>query len=194
MESEPVETRLPVGRRLRPGSRGSAARGVRGTRRIATFTLLLGLVMLSASVAPSVIARAPGNDKFGHATTVGSLPFHKVENTRSAHTQESDPTPSCQFAGQTVWFTLTPESETSIQADTDGSTYDTVLAIYGQTGSGVDGLVEVDCNDDVNVDNRVSEIEFVAKANTTYYLMVGTCCRRTSKEEGRLEFNLDLAK
>jgi len=98
-----------------------------------------------------------------------------------------------------VWFKLRRGSETSITADTRGSTaegndYDMVLAVYERRGSGVDGLVEVDCNDDVNADNRVSEIEFVAKANTMYYLMVGTCCRRTSKEEGRLEFNLDLAK
>src|SRR5215212_10602428 len=57
------------------------------TRRVSAITLLLGLVTLSASVAPVAIARAPGNDTFGHAAKSGSLPFHKSENTRSAHAQ-----------------------------------------------------------------------------------------------------------
>jgi hypothetical protein len=73
------------------------------TRLVAAITFLLGLVMLSASVAPPAIARAPRNDKFGNATKIGSLPYHKSQNTRNAKAQDSDPVPSCQSAlGYTV--------------------------------------------------------------------------------------------
>jgi len=146
---------------------------------VSAITLLLGLVMLSASVAPVAIARAPGNDTFGHAAQIGSLPFHKSENTRGAQAQDPDRVNSCKPVGPTVWFKLRRGSETSITADTRGSTaegndYDTVLAVYEQRGSGVDGLVEVDRNDD-DATSFQSKLTFTAKANTTYYLLVGTC-------------------
>jgi len=49
------------------------------TRLVAVITLLLGLVMLSAAVAPPAMARAPRNDRFGHAAKIGSFPYHKSE-------------------------------------------------------------------------------------------------------------------
>jgi hypothetical protein len=165
------------------------------TRLVVALTLLLGLTALSVPIAPSVVARAPGNDKFGNAKNIGSLPYHKSENTRKARTQDSDPVPSCQNAGRTVWFKLERESDTAIIADTIGSKndkvgdYDTVLVAYEQTGSGVGDLVEVACNDDIPLSHE-SQITFTANANTTYYLMVGSCCSRTDVTGGDLELNV----
>ena len=82
------------------------------TRLVVALTLLLGLTALSVPVAPSVVARAPSNDKFGNALKIGSLPYHKSENTRKAKSQESDPVPSCQGLGGTVWFKLKRVFET----------------------------------------------------------------------------------
>ena len=60
-----------------------------------------------------------------------------------------------------------------LSAAAGGNDYSTVLVVYEQRGSGVDGLVEVDCNDDAA--SFQSKLTFTAKANTTYYLLVGTC-------------------
>jgi hypothetical protein len=164
------------------------------TRLVAAIAVLLGLVMLSASVAPPAIARAPGNDKFSNATKIGSLPYHKSQNTRKARLQDSDPLPSCQTVGHTVWFKLKRGSDTAIVADTVGSTntdtgdYDTVLVAYEQTGSGTEGLVEVACNDD-SFSTHESEITFTANANTTYYVMVGSY---STTDGGDLKFNVRL--
>jgi len=164
------------------------------TRRVAAIAVLLGLAMLSAAVAPPAVARAPGNDKFGDALKIGSLPFHTSENTRQAKSQDSDPVPSCQGAGRTVWFKLKRGSDTTVTADTlgsnkNGDTYDTVLAAYEQTGFGAGGLVEVACSDDA-LPNSLSEIKFTANAGTTYYLMVGTCCGATNVPGGDLKLNV----
>ena len=106
----------------------------------------------------------------------GAAPCGRI--VQGAQAQDSNPVNSCKPVGRTVWFKLRRGSETSITADTRGSTaegndYDMVLAVYERRGSGVDGLVEVDCNDDAA--SFQSKLTFTAKANTTYYLLVGTC-------------------
>src|SRR5215211_8398284 len=99
----------------------------------------------------------------------GAAPCGRI--VQGAQAQDSNPVNSCKPVGRTVWFKLRRGSETSITADTRGSTaggndYSTVLAVYEQRGSGVDGLVEVDRNDD-DATSFQSKLSFTAKANTT---------------------------
>ena len=68
-----------------------------------------------------------------------------------------------------------------------------MLVAYEQKGKGVDGLVEVACSDDA-LPNNLSEITFVAEADTTYYLMVGTCCGATAVPGGDLKLNVEKLK
>jgi hypothetical protein len=74
-------------------------------------------------------------------------------------------------------------------ADTIGSDFDTVLVAFEQTGSGIEGLNEVDCSDDDFSSQSV--VTFTASANTTYYFMAGSCCSRTGVDGGHLVFNVD---
>ena len=62
-----------------------------------------------------------------------------------------------------------------------GSDFNTVLVVYEQTGSGVADLVEVVSNDDVTGPST-SRIQFTTKSNTTYYLMIGSCCSRDQSQ------------
>ena len=165
------------------------------TRIFAVITLLLSVVLVSASVAPPAVARAPKNDKFGNALKIGSLPYHHEQSTVRAKLQDSDPvlTNCPNEASHTVWYKLKPRNtDTAIDADTFGSGFDTVLAAFEQTGSGVVWLVQVACNDDTN--GVQSEVTFTANANTTYYFHIGTCCTRddSTAEGGNLEFNVRL--
>jgi hypothetical protein len=173
----------------------------RTTRLVVALTVLLGVVLASAAIAPPAIARAPGNDKFGKAAQIGDLfaqPYHKEENSDRAKSQSSDPgLTNCEnreAAGQTVWFKLTPDAAFNVTADTIGSDFDTVLALFEQQGSGTGGLVPRVCDDDIVVPtNQQSQVSFSVNANTTYYFMVGTCCTRTAGGSGHLVFNVKVS-
>jgi hypothetical protein len=73
--------------------------------------------------------------------------------------------------GKSVWFKWTPGvSRTGVLTQTVGSSFDTVLAIY--TGSSLETLTQVGCNNNRAVDNK-SRIKFNAVAGTTYYFQAG---------------------
>jgi hypothetical protein len=170
----------------------------RTTRLVVALTVLLGVVLASAAIAPPAIARGVKNDKFGKAAQIGDLfaqPYHKEENSDRAKSQSSDPgLTNCEnreAAGQTVWFKLTPDAAFNVTADTIGSDFDTVLVAFEQTGSGTGGLVQIACDDDIVVPtNQQSQVTIPVNANTTYYFMVGTCCLRTARSGGHLVFNV----
>ena len=72
------------------------------------------------------------------------------------------------FPLNSVWYKFTPTTTRSFRFDTCTASYDTVLAAY--TGSTVSTLTEVASNDDFC--DAGSQIEFVATAGTTYYVVV----------------------
>ena len=169
----------------------------RTTRLVVALTVLLGVGMAAASLAPPALARAPRNDKFGDALrirSIGSQDYHKEQNTHRAKAQASDPDLTCPTApgaGNTVWFKLTPKFAANVEANTFNSNFDTVLAAFEQTGSGLGGLRPIACNDDaVPHELFQSEVHIPVNDNTTYYFMVGSCCDRTTDlGGGQLEFN-----
>ncbi len=130
-----------------------------------------------------VSGAAPPNDSFSGATTVtpsSSGSYSVTEDTSGATTSGSDPalpstcTSSAADNGDanSVWFKYTPSANTTISADTIGSSYDTILSVW--SGTSTSNLSSVACNDDiVSGINRVSEIsDLTLSAGTTYYFMV----------------------
>jgi hypothetical protein len=127
----------------------------------------------------------PSNDDFANATAVPPLPplppppatatpvtLRAV--TDSATTEPNEPTAfSCDgmpvAVDNTVWYAFTPPSTMFMAADTFGSDYDTVLAVY--TGNVLGSLAQVACNDDV--EGPQSRVAFQANAGTTYRIQVG---------------------
>jgi hypothetical protein len=76
--------------------------------------------------------------------------------------------------GQTVWyrFQFGGSGSVGVQIDTLGSSFDTVLAVY--TGSAVNSLSPVACNDDDSAEGVLqSFLTFNAQAGVTYYVQVG---------------------
>ena len=140
----------------------------------------------------SLLSRAPGggpvpvsgNDDFANAWNAGSLNFVGMENTLGFTTEPGepltvapDPVPPefCistgpNYKGATAWFRFTATASGSAVIDTNGSSYDTVLAIY--TGSALDALTLVGCDDDSG-SGLQSEVNFTAVAGTTYYAQAG---------------------
>jgi PKD repeat protein len=143
----------------------------------------VGAMVVLALAAPNAALAQPPNDDFASATTITSLPFSTTEDTSQATWDPSDPS-SCASSGS-VWFAFTPSSNMQIDANTFGSSYDTVLSAWtGTQGS----LSLVACNDDFS--GLQSRIGFQASAGTTYYFLVAVCCGGGFNGGGNLEFSV----
>ena len=132
-------------------------------------------------IGPQATATPPigggENDNFADAFEIPSIPFEREQNTRGMTTEIGEPlspenclslTPF--FVGATVWYGFVPASAGMVVADTFGSSYDTVLAVY--TGDTLGSLSLVECNDD-RPGSFQSEIRFEGTAGTPYYFQIG---------------------
>jgi hypothetical protein len=116
---------------------------------------------------------APPNDRIASAISL-SAPGSATADTRGATTESGEPRPTCGVAGKTVWYTLTPSTSQSVTITTEGSSYDTILAVY--TGSSLGTLAERACNDqDPNLTSTpgTSKITLAVTAGQVYVIQVG---------------------
>lgn len=115
----------------------------------------------------------PGNDSFAAASTIslatGSL---QVTGTNVYATKESGEPRHAGFnGGHSVWWKWTAPVSGSVALSTEGSWFDTILAVY--TGSVVSGLSTIASNDEANPGvSSFSALTFNANAGTTYYFAV----------------------
>jgi hypothetical protein len=144
--------------------------------------LLLFAVLLPA-IGSLLFGQGPANDDFDSATQISGLPFEDLIDTSQATVAADDP--AAGEAGFTVWYAFAATSDTVVEANTFGSDYDTVLAVWvGSRGA----LALLDFDDDtVGLQSRV---RFNVTAGTTYYLMVGSYFDRPG---GDLAFFMDFA-
>jgi hypothetical protein len=125
------------------------------------------------------------NDNFANATVLAAVSGTISEDTSGATSQGTDPILACigQAPGgngvngslNTVWFKFVPTSNGTLEADTNGSSYDTTIGVF--TGS-AGALTQVPnaCNDDENpgviVVSQITGIPLTS--GTTYFIMVGS--------------------
>lgn len=116
------------------------------------------------------VASAPLNDDFANAEAIPSIPFTAGPfSTDGATVQGGEPSP-CGGIGKTVWYDFTPSVNMDLQADTFGSDYDTVLAVY--TGATLNTLTSIACNDDAP-EAFQSQLEFSATGGVAYHFQAG---------------------
>lgn len=137
-----------------------------------TFTVTADRV-LEAVFTTGACAAPPANDNFPGAT-IGN--GQQSVNTGGATVQSGEPTSfSCAGStvttGRTAWYTITPAATSQITLTTMGTSFDTVLAVY--TGSAVNGLSPLACNDDVSSGELTSQVQFTGQAGTSYRVQVG---------------------
>lgn len=137
-------------------------------RRVSRLLKIATVLVLIATAATPALA-APSNDTKRYATVITDLPYSTTQSVDGARAEGKQP--SCQGYSQTVWFKYTARGLETLQLDanTFGSSYDTVLA-------DLDGNKEVACDDDTN--GFQSQVIFEASAGHTYYFSVGVCCSR----------------
>lgn len=141
-----------------------------GDRRRIIAWFACTLVFFTSGASASASAVPPANDDFGSATAVGALPFQDAVETVDATMEPDEPGPPCSFgnAGNTVWYSFTPGSDTFVSADTLGTDFDSVVAVW--TGPSLGALELVGCNDDAL--SLSAQVAFLARAATTYYVQV----------------------
>lgn len=114
----------------------------------------------------------PANDNFANATPIATAIFSDVVDSFAATVEATDPVPTCspsgQALGKTVWWKFSSGAGGNVSANTSGSPYDTLIAVFtGSPGS----FVQTACNHGPTPGS--SQVSFTAAAATTYYYMVG---------------------
>jgi hypothetical protein len=113
------------------------------------------------------------NDDFGKAQPLGGyLPTAwQFGSNRFATQQVDEPDHAGDAGGSSVWFKWTAPLDGTVDVDTCGSGFDSVLAVY--TGSALGALTPVASNDDSSGScSPQSRVVFEAVANTTYRIAI----------------------
>lgn len=120
---------------------------------------------------------SPTNDNFSGATPITDPAAYSAPVDVSFATRElNEPAPSfCPTDGldpgmSSVWYQYTPASNANLFFDTIDSSYDTYLAVW--RGSSIDTLTLVGCNDDIETNNKDSDLLANLTSGTTYYIQI----------------------
>ena len=165
----------------------------KSNRRVTVLALGGVFVLLTASPA---FAGGRG-DNFNHPIPIQAvvgpkgIPYTDTHHTNNnATTQTNEPTPSCQSSfSRTFWYVFSPPITEFYFANTIGSNFDTVLALYTYDGSTFTPLA---CDDDSGAGhggaNGTSWMQTpTLTVGTLYYFQVASYAAHS----GYLVFNLN---
>ena len=116
---------------------------------------------------------ANGLDNINTPRRIVKLAHQNQATTATASTSGNDPMYPCGSGNQgshSVWYRFQSPDPVSVMADTFGSNYDTMLAVWTGTPG---NLTNVACNDDAE-GTLQSKAFFTAQANTNYYVEVAS--------------------
>lgn len=151
------------------------------------------------------------NDNFANAVVVETV-YRSAANTLTTNTtptggfagsnvgatkESGEPTHDAfgNAGGASIWYRWTAPSNMNVVVSTEGSSIDTVLAVY--TGSSVNGLSPVVRNDDRGTNSTIlrdktSLTNFPALSGVTYRIAIDGYALQTVAE-GSIQFNLNPA-
>lgn len=172
------------------GNSGGTSAGliVAGTSyRIATAgTTDFTLIGAESNLPGTVFVATGAADGTGTVNTVTGFAGTNVAATR----ETSEPVHATKGAGNTVWWTWTPTTQGTATITTDGSSFDTVVAVY--TGNSVGNLTVVAYNDDVGINTTSSKVSFSVRANQTYRIAVDGYSGGPDAPTGTIKLNVAL--
>jgi len=148
--------------------------------RLRSFTGLIGTATVAILLLGATPTAAAGSDDPRGATKFRDLPYSDTTNASLATDSPDDPSNFCRSdpPNNSVWYRFQPKSNGTVNIDTFGSDYDTVLAIYTSgPGQSAKNFTLVTCNDDFFTDfffSLQSQVQFNGQRNQTYFIMVDT--------------------
>jgi hypothetical protein len=93
-------------------------------------------------------------------------------STFGAISEPGEPTHCNVAGGASYWFSFVAEQTGDVRLDTEGSTFDTVLAVYTAIGPGFGNLQPVACDNNGGADGLDSKLTFTAQAGVTYLIAI----------------------
>jgi hypothetical protein len=122
------------------------------------------LTALQAIGAP--ITR-PTNNDFANAQVIAGDNSSTTGTNQNANKEANEPNHAGAPGGASVWYKWSPTGPGFSRITTQGSSFDTLLAVYTSNGTTLNLIVQ---NDDAG--SRTSAVEFNAVGGTTYYIAV----------------------
>lgn len=109
------------------------------------------------------------NDAFAAARALSGTADSDTGSNTLASSEAGEPAHDGTAATRSLWWTWTAPASGVLALDTNGSSFDTMLAVY--TGSALASLT-LQASDDDSGDGSQSKLEFVVAAGTTYRIAV----------------------
>ena len=134
----------------------------------------------------------PPNDNFANATVIQDVAGATTGNSTGATKELGEPvmlpTPPAGAGGKSVWYRWTSPVDGTATFDTEGSGFDTILAV--STGNSVGSLTRLSQNDDLAPgETTSSRVTFLVTAGVTYQLAVDGFDNGAGPESGLIELN-----
>ena len=139
--------------------------------RLPELTRTNNLARLSV-VIDAPCTNSPANDAFTNAMVISNRVETVFSSTSCATRELNEPTHPGTRATNSVWFRWRAPYSGNVVMTTEGSTLDTVIAVY--TGTSLANLASVANarNDDANSDLETSHVSFTVVSNTVYHVAV----------------------
>ncbi|MBM3832140.1 MAG: hypothetical protein FJ403_02460 [Verrucomicrobia bacterium] len=112
---------------------------------------------------------APSNDIFTNRVVLTGTNITVISHNLEATAQTGEPRHAGNPPAKSVWWSWTAPSAGRVSISTQGSDFDTVLAVY--SGAALTSLVEV-ASDDQSGINNTSKLAFNSAAGVTYHIAV----------------------
>jgi hypothetical protein len=122
----------------------------------------------AGSFAPS---GDPNDPSFVPAVAVRSYTSTQVFSSAGGTTSAGELLPCYGVGGASEWFGVVAEESGVMYVNTDGSSYDTVLAVYTYSPGG-SGLDLLGCDNNSGLDNRDSAVAVPVQAGQTNFIVI----------------------
>jgi hypothetical protein len=123
----------------------------------------------TSTPSPPVEVAVPDNDNFANARPIDGESGEEFGDNLGATPESGEPQHAGASPTRSVWFRWTAPSSGIYAFATEGSRFDTVLAVY--TGTAVSQLTRIAQDDDSGPTTR-SLMQFNAQAGTTYFIVL----------------------
>lgn len=120
----------------------------------------------AARILITYAGAAPPNNNFSSATVLlGSAPG-TTGKTHLGTKEVGEPNHAGNAGGKSIWYRWIAPASGLVTVSTEGSDFDTLLAVY--TGTAVGSLMAVASNDDADAGVLTSRVSFAAASGVTY--------------------------
>jgi Ca2+-binding RTX toxin-like protein len=122
-----------------------------------------------AVVAPTVAFAVPPNDDFADSVSISGASGEVTGSSFTATKEAGEPDHAGNAGGHSVWYEWTAAADGNVAFTTQGSAFDTLLAVY--TGNDVGSLTPVVASDDQG-ESTWSSVSFAVSSGETFRIAV----------------------